>query len=45
VAGKSIEQADSLSRKVDWAEEVEKYNENQIMLKKEWLKIKAMEKR
>ena len=35
--------ADSLSRRVDWAEEVERDNENQIMLKKEWLEIRAME--
>ena len=35
--------ADSLSRRVDWAEEVEKDNENQVMVKKEWLEVKAME--
>jgi len=35
--------ADSLSRRVDWAEGVERDNENQIMLKKEWLEIRAME--
>jgi len=27
--------ADSLSRRVDWAEGIEKDNENQVMLKKE----------
>ena len=43
VAGKSMGRADSLSRRVDWAEEVEKDNENQVMLKKEWLEVKAME--
>jgi len=45
MAGKSIGQADSLSRRVDWVERVERGNENQIMLKKEWLEIRAIEKR
>ena len=44
VAGKSIERADSLSRRVDWAEGVEKNNENQVMLKEEWLEVRAMER-
>jgi len=35
--------ADSLSRRVDWAEGVERNNENQIMLKEEWLEVRAME--
>jgi len=35
--------ADSLSRRVDWAEEVEKDNENQVMVKEEWLEVRAME--
>ena len=43
VAGKSMERADSLSRRVDWAEGVEKDNENQIVLKEEWLEVRAME--
>ena len=43
VAGKSMGKADSLSRRVDWAERVEKYNENQVMLKKKWLEVRAME--
>jgi len=42
VAGKSIGQADS--RRADWAEGVERDNENQVMLKKEWLEIRAIEK-
>jgi len=32
VAGKSMGRADSLSRRVDWAEGVEKDNENQVMV-------------
>jgi len=32
-----------LSRRVDWAEGVEKDNENQVMLKEEWLEVRAME--
>ena len=43
VAGKNMERADSLSRRVDWAEGVERDNENQVMLKKEWLEMRAME--
>ena len=35
--------ADSLSRRVDWVERVERDNENQVMLKEEWLEIRAME--
>jgi len=35
--------ADSLSRRVDWAEGVEKDNENQIMVKEEWLEVRVME--
>ena len=43
VAGKSMRRVDSLSRRVDWAERVERDNENQVMLKKEWLEVRAME--
>jgi len=38
-------QANSLSRRVDWAERVERNNENQVMLKKKWLKIRAMDRK
>jgi len=37
-------QVDILSKRADWAKEVERDNKNQIMLKKEWLEIRAMEK-
>jgi len=43
VAGKSMGRTDSLSRRVDWAEGVERYNKNQVMLKKEWIEVRAME--
>ena len=43
VAGKSMGRADSLSRRVDWVEGVEKDNKNQVMLKEEWLEVRAME--
>ena len=43
VAGKSMGRADSLSRRVDWAEGVEKDNENQVMVKEEWLEVRAIE--
>ena len=45
VAGKSMERADSLSRRANWAEEVERDNENQMMLKREWLEIRAMDRK
>jgi len=43
VAGRSMGRADSLSRRVDWAEKVERDNENQVMLKEEWLEVRVME--
>ena len=43
VAGKSMGRADSLSRRVDWAEGVKRNNENQVMLKEEWLEVRVME--
>ena len=45
VAGKSIGQVDSLSRRVDLAEGVKRDNENQMMLKREWLEIRVIERR
>ena len=45
VAGKSMRRADSLSRRADWAEGIERNNKNQVMLKKEWLEIRVMEKK
>jgi len=35
--------ADSLSRRVNWMEGVERDNENQVMLKEEWLEVRVME--
>jgi len=43
VAGKSMGRADSLSRRVDWTEGIEKDNKNQVMVKKKWLEVRAME--
>jgi len=40
MSGKSIGQTDSLSRRADWEEEVERDNKNQIMLKKSGYKLK-----
>ena len=34
-----------MSGRADWAERVERYNKNQIMLKKKWLEIRVMKKR
>jgi len=36
---------DSLSRKTDWAEGVERDNENQVMLKRKWLEIRVMDRK
>ena len=43
VASKNMGRTDSLSKRVDWAEGVEKDNENQVMLKEKWLEVRAME--
>ena len=43
VAGKNMGRVDSLSRRVDWAERVERDNKNQVMLKKEWVEVRAIE--
>jgi len=40
-----MRQVDSLSKRVDWTEGVERDNKNQVMLKKEWLEIRGIEKR
>jgi len=37
--------ANSLSRRADWAEEVERDNENQVMLKREWSEIRLMDRK
>ena len=34
---------DNLSRRIDWVERVERDNENQVMLKREWIEFRAME--
>jgi len=44
VAGKSMGRVDSLSRRVDWAEKVEKDNENQVILKEEWLEVRVIKR-
>ena len=33
-----MEKADSLSRRLDWKEKVKKDNENQQLIKKEWIR-------
>ena len=43
IAGKSMGRVNSLSKRVDWAEGVKRDNENQVMLKKEWVEVRAME--
>ena len=40
-----MEQVDSLSRRTNWTEEVERDNKNQVILKKKWLEIRAMKKK
>jgi len=40
-----MRRADSLSRRADWAEGVERNNENQVMLKREWLEIRVMDRK
>jgi len=43
VSDKNMRRADSLSKRVDWAEGVERDNEKQVMLKEKWLEVRAME--
>ena len=38
VLGVRMEKADSLSRRLDWKEKVKKDNENQQLIKKEWVR-------
>ena len=45
VAGKSMGRVDSLSRRADWAEGIKRDNENQVILKRKQLEIRAMEKK
>ena len=40
-----MEQVDSLSRRTNWTEEVERDIKNQVILKKKWLEIRAMKKK
>ena len=40
-----MEQADSLSKRTDWAEGVKRDNKNQVILKKKRLEIRVMEKK
>ena len=44
MAGKSVRRVDSLSRRLDQAEGIERDKKNQGMLKKNWLEIRAMKK-
>jgi len=43
VPGSSMGKANSLSRQPDWQKGVEKDNENRMLLKKEWLEVRAMQ--
>ena len=38
-----MKRANSLSKRVDWAKGVEQDNENQVILKEEWLEVRVME--
>ena len=40
-----MDKANSLSKRVNQVKEVERDNENQVILKKEWLGIRVMKKR
>jgi len=39
-----MEKADSLSRRLDWEIGVEKDNENEMLVKLEWLEVRKTEK-
>jgi len=42
ISGSKIEKADGLSRRSDWEVGVEKDNEEQVLVKKEWLEVKRI---
>ena len=42
ISGSKIGKADGLSRRPDWEVEVEKDNEEQMLVKKEWLEVKRI---
>ena len=42
ISGSKIGKADGLSRRPDWEVRVEKYNEEQMLVKKEWLEVKRI---
>jgi len=37
-----MEKADGLSRRLDWEVSIDKNNEKQMLVKKEWLKLKRI---
>ena len=43
IPGSKIGKADSLSRRPDWEMEVEKDNEDEMLVKPEWLEVKKTE--
>ena len=43
VPGSKMEKADSLSRRLDWEVGVEKDNEDQKLVKPEWLEVRKTE--
>jgi len=43
VPGGKMEKADGLSRRLDWEVGVEKNNEEQMLVKREWLEVRATE--
>jgi len=43
VLGSKMEKADSLSKRLDWKVEVKKDNEDQRLVKPEWLEVRKME--
>ena len=44
VLGSKIGKIDSLSRRPDWEVRVERDNEDEILVKPEWLEVKRMER-
>jgi len=42
ISGSKMEKADGLSKRLDWEVRVEKDNEEQMLVKKEWLEAKRI---
>jgi len=43
VPGSSMGRADSLSQRLDWQVEIERNNEDRVLIKKEWMEVRVIQ--